>query len=119
MEYNVDDKFQDIFQAYSSLQSESYEFIVRTIAMHNWLKEAYRLIEENPELSAEQMYMTLQPSFENVYDHLFALFLRPYRILMFPFGEYTDTIMENMAPKSMAGTYLGLSRIWESLSLDF
>jgi hypothetical protein len=76
------------FDAYVQLQSESYEFITRTVAMHNWLKEAYRLLNEQPGLSADSMFEAWSPAFERIYGHLFAAFLRPYRVMIFPLGEF-------------------------------
>ena len=40
------DKSRSNFDAYRQLQSESYWFITRTVAIHNWLKEAYRFPRE-------------------------------------------------------------------------
>ncbi len=117
-EKQVEDKFKRIFDAYLRLESESYEFIIRTIAMHNWLREAHRLLQEKPELSAEEMYEAWQTSFDQIYGHLFAAFLRPYRVMMFPFGEYLRAQFES-SPRTSAGTYLGLFRVWGEAQSKF
>jgi BMFP domain-containing protein YqiC len=111
-EQKVKDKFKSIFDAYLQLQSESYEFITRTIAMHNWLREAYRLLQEQPGLSAEETYQAWQPTFGRIYTHLFAAFLRPYRVMMFPFGEFLRAQTESLTPQTLGDTYLDSFRLW-------
>ena len=109
----VQDKSKSNFDAYVQLSSESYEFITRTVAMHNWLREAYRLLYEKPDLSAEEMYEAWRPSFERIYGHLFAAFLRPYRVMMFPFGEFLRAQADSFAPGTLANTVPGILRLWE------
>lgn len=79
--------FSKAFESYCRLQSESYEFITRSIAMRNWLEEAFRIYRERPDLTAEELYRSWQPSFERIYGHLFAPLLRSYQAMMFPFGQ--------------------------------
>ncbi len=112
-EKGVQDKSKSNFDAYVQLQSESYEFITRTVAMHNWLREAYWLLCEKPGLSAEEMYEAWGPAFERIYGHLFAAFLRPYRVMIFPFGEFLRAQADSFAPGTLANTYLDTLRLWE------
>jgi hypothetical protein len=109
----VQDKSKSNFDAYVQLQSESYEFITRTVAMHNWLREAYWLLCEKPGLSAEEMYEAWGPAFERIYGHLFAAFLRPYRVMIFPFGEFLRAQADSLALGTLANTYLDTLRLWE------
>lgn len=76
------------FETYCSLQSESYEFVTRSIAMHKWLEEAFRVLQEKPDLTAEELYQAWQPAFDRVYSHLFTPLLRAHRLMTFPFGEF-------------------------------
>lgn len=85
------EELNKIFSSYCQLQSESYEFITRTIATHNWIREAYRLFQANPELKAEELYIAWQPVFDRIYEHLFSPFFRPYRVMLFPLGELWKT----------------------------
>ena len=112
-EQKIQDKSKSNFDAYVQLQSESYEFITRTIAMHNWLREAYRLLCEKPDLSADEMYKAWEPAFERIYGHLFAAFLRPYRVMMVPFGEILRAQADSFAAGTSANTYLDTLRLWE------
>ncbi len=112
-ENRIQDKSKSNFDAYVQLQSESYEFITRTVAMHNWLREAYRLLCEKPGLSAEEMYEAWKPAFERIYGHLFAAFLRPYRVMIFPFGEFLRAQADSFAPGTLSNTDLDTLRLWE------
>jgi hypothetical protein len=109
----VQDKSKSNFDAYVQLQSESYEFITRTVAVHNWLREAYRLLCEKPDLSAEEMCEAWEPAFERIYGHLFATFLRPYRVMIFPLGEFLRAQADSFGPGTLATTHLDTLRLWE------
>jgi hypothetical protein len=60
------------------------------------------------------MYEAWQPSFDRVYGHLFAAFLRPYRgLMMFPFEEYWGLReIESLIPKELADTYQETFNLW-------
>ncbi|HXY74304.1 MAG TPA: poly(R)-hydroxyalkanoic acid synthase subunit PhaE [Dehalococcoidales bacterium] len=68
------------------LHSESQEYLTRTIAMHDWLREAYWLLCQKHSLTSEELFETWRPAFERIYGNLFATFFRPYRMMMFPYG---------------------------------
>jgi hypothetical protein len=75
------------FESYARLQSETYEFISRSIATHNWLEEAYRVVKGHPQLGGEDLLRACQPAFDRIYTHLFSPLLRSYRMMAFPFAE--------------------------------
>jgi len=108
----VQDKSKSNFDAYVQLQSESYEFITRTVAMHNWLKEAYSLLQEKSSLSADEIYKEWHPAFDQIYRNLFAAFLRPYRAMLHPFGQALETQIENSSPGTIASSWLAAFKLW-------
>lgn len=81
------ERLKSIFDGYLSLPGETYEFISRTIAMDCSLKEAHALLQENPRFQADELYRAWLPTLNEGYRNLFAVFLRPYRMVMFPFGD--------------------------------
>ena len=44
--------FNKAFESDCCLQSESYEFITRSMAMRNWLEEVFRIYRERPDRTA-------------------------------------------------------------------
>ncbi|MBI4287003.1 MAG: hypothetical protein HY671_01080 [Chloroflexi bacterium] len=114
MQYIKDqhDESKTVFEGYLNLQSESYEFITRTIAIHNWLTEAYKTMQENPQLTAEELCETWRPAFVQVYRHLFAAFLRPYHMALFPFGESHELQREFLEAKGHADLFQAASQLW-------
>lgn len=115
----VDDRLKSIFDGYLSLQSESYEFITRTIAMHNWLREAYRLMQDNPRLNSDELYLAWNPAFKQVYEHLFAAFLRPYRSVVLPFGELMKMQTEHLTVSSVTNTNLSMFEMFSEAQAKF
>lgn len=111
-EQRVQDKYKSHFDAYRQLQSESYEFITRNVAIHNWLREAYRVLCEKPGLCSGETHETWGAAFERIYGHLFAAFLRPYNVMMFPFGEPLRTQAESVVPGTLANIYLQTLKLW-------
>ncbi|MBI2854370.1 MAG: hypothetical protein HYX87_05560 [Chloroflexi bacterium] len=104
-------RYERAFQAYLMLPSESYEFIARTMAMRGWLEQAYGVLLRNPNLSASEIHEAWRPVFDRVYDNLFAMFLQPYRLLMFPM-DYLKRPLEAMTSRAFADAYMDGIRLW-------
>lgn len=120
--------------AYARLAAESYEFINRSMAMRRALRRAYDRLEKGPGVAgtAEETCPAWRTSFEQVYDNLFAIFLRPVRLFASPAGLLARPL-ELPAPSTFADLYAGWLRLigeaqtrylraasnaWRSLSPD-
>lgn len=101
-----------IFSALLNLQSETYEFILRAMAMDEWLKRAYTMMQERPEWSAERTYEAWRHTFTHVYANLFAMFFRPYRIMMFPLNPFSRDKFESITASSPTSMYLDFFNMW-------
>lgn len=111
-------KYQQAYQAYLGLPSESYEFIARTISIHRWLKQAFETYQHNPGLSAEETYESWHSVFDQVYNNLFAMFLRPYRVMMSPM-ELVRQPLEMVTPRTVAESYTDWLKLWGDTQARF
>ena len=100
------------FDAYLGLPSESYEFITRSLVMHHWLREAFDILRREPELDIEKVLLAWRPSFDQVYNHLFTIFLRPYRLMSSPVAEYLRQPFEMVTPKTLVDSYVDIFKMW-------
>lgn len=105
------DDYQGAYQAYLKLPSESYEFIARTMAMHRWLRKAYDEMLSHPGLEAGEIYQEWQPTFQHVYENLFAMFLQPYRLLMTPL-DYLKPASQEGPANTLANAFIDGMRLW-------
>jgi len=89
----------------AGLAAESYEFIARTMDMQQSLRHAFESLELKPETAAEDIQQMWRGSFDQVYNNLFAMFLRPIRLA----GSPTDLLtvpLESITPDKLADGYL-------------
>ncbi len=117
-ESNTDDQLKTVYHGYLSLQAESYEFISRTIAMHRSLAEIFRIFRDHPRASSEQLYALWGPVLGEIYEHLFAAFFRPYRTMIFPFGEFVNISAGTSATSAVTST-MSVLELWAEAQARF
>lgn len=108
----IKDESGTVFRSLLGLQSETYEFILRSLAMDEWLKRAYTMSQEQPDWTAERTYESWQHAFGHVYTNLFAMFFRPHRIMMFPLNPFSRDRMETITASSPSDMYLDMFTMW-------
>lgn len=113
------DKYKNVFDAYLRLQTETYELVLRSVTMQNRLSEAYELVREPPEVSPEELYSRLKDKFEGIYEDAFSMFLRPFRVMMPPGGEYLRVHSGKYAPEYGWEVYMDLFRLWGEAQSNF
>ncbi len=97
------DGFGGIFDGFLSLQSESYEFIIRTIAMHGWLWEAYNVFQRRPRPDPRELQEAWRSTFDQLYRHVSAAFLRSTRFV---------TLLPDDLFKTISDSFMGFYRAW-------
>jgi len=115
----VQDRHRNAFEAYLKLQAESYELVLRNLAMHRRLSEAYELIRGKPEVSTEETYRKLKDEFEAVYQDLFTMFFRPFRLLVEPYGELFRSQFKGATPEYWFEQNMDLFRMWVESHTSF
>lgn len=107
-----------IFDAYLKLQAETYELVLRNVAIHKRLSEAHDLLREKPEMSAEERYSRLKDKFGEIYQDVFSMFFRPFKIALDPYGEFLK-LSKVSAPESWFKRYMDLFRMWGEAHSSF
>jgi len=90
----------------AGLAAESYEFIARSMDMQRALRQAFESLELKPESTSEEIHEVWRGGFEQVYDNLFAMFLRPMRLTGLPLDWLTQS-KEATPPNRLVDAYLG------------
>ncbi len=96
------DGFSGIFDGFLSLQSESYEFIIRTVAMHGWLWEAYSVLQRRPRPTPRELQEAWHSTFDQLYRHVSAAFLRSTRFV---------TLLPDDVFRMITDAFTGFSRM--------
>jgi uncharacterized coiled-coil protein SlyX len=112
MEEEIEDRYKNIFDAYLHLQTESYEMITRNVAIHNWMREIYDRLKENPEMGIDEIYGMWGDNFWKIYENLFSMFFRPFKVVTYPFGELMEAQSEIFTPESLFGIYADSFRMF-------
>lgn len=108
----MQEKYKKAFDGYLKLQAETYELVLRNVAMHKRLSEAYELLREKPEISAEEIYSSSKAKFEEIYQELFTMFFRPFKVLVQPYSEILKVRSEAFTPQFWFERYMDLFRMW-------
>jgi len=108
----MQEKYKKAFDGYLKLQAETYELVLRNVAMHKRLSEAHELLREKPEMSAEEIYDSSKDKFEEIYQELFTMFFRPFKVLVQPYSEILKVRSEAFTPQFWLERYMDLFRMW-------
>lgn len=77
---------EEIMGVYHKLQQESYELVLRNLAIYDWLDRGYKHLQEHPDDDADGLYKKWEGDFTKIYEHLFEMFYRPFKLITFPFS---------------------------------
>lgn len=108
----MQEKYKKAFDGYLKLQAETYELVLRNVTMHKRLSEAYELLREKPEMSAEEIYSSSKDKFEEIYQELFTMFFRPFKVLVQPYSEILKVHSEAFTPQLWFERYMDFFRMW-------
>lgn len=104
-------RYERIYEAYQKLPSLSYELIVKTLGIREWLKEAYEVFRDKPTMSSEEMYARWKDNFDKIYENLFSIFYRPYRMIAYPLALLGRGQSREFTPKSLFDIQMDLFRM--------
>ncbi|MBI2934000.1 MAG: hypothetical protein HYY29_00355 [Chloroflexi bacterium] len=101
-----------IVKSYCNLQAESFEFITRSVGMHNWLSEACSIFQDRPGLGANELYEAWRPAFERIFEQVFSPLFRPHRLMM---ASFPGLVNGSLPTFGKAADLEEMARSWERM----